>query len=59
MKTAEQIKAELNLEIAHLLSLAPSGETETERAERKATAAERAAAVRIAFLRASLAACAK
>ncbi len=59
MKTAEQIKAELDLAIAHLISLAPAGETESERAERKATAAERAAAVRIAFLRAALAACAK
>lgn len=56
MKTAEQIQTELNAAIAALLALAPAGETESERAARSATAAERAAAVRIAFLRAALAA---
>jgi len=56
MKTADQIQAELNNAISYLLSLAPKGETETERAARQATAAERAAAVRIAFLRSALAA---
>jgi len=55
MKTAAQIQTELNNEIAALLSLAPKGETETERAARQSTAAERAAAVRISLLRAKLA----